>query len=313
MPEVIRSTDLAGGTPSPKGQSRLRQFWARRSWKGKTGLIVGAIFLLLLVIGFAAPAEEEAPSEPAAAAAEPEDTTSEEATAEESMTGETETGEAEEATGTEPPPQPPAPKVARVTDGDTIVLNTGDRVRLVQIDAPEARGECYGQKAGAVLRQILPQGTKVRVMADPGLDDVDRFGRLLRYVFTGNNNVNLVLVQRGAASVWFFDGDRGQYASKLLAAAKKARTAEKGAWGACRAKLDSLRPFQTRKPLPPAPPPAPRNCHPSYRGECLDPSVSDYDCAGGSGNGPGYVYGTVRVVGSDPYGLDADGDGYGCE
>lgn len=54
-------------------------------------------------------------------------------------------------------------------------------------------------------------------------------------------------------------------------------------------------------------------CHPSYTGECLDPTVYDYDCASGSGDGPGYVYGTVRVVGYDEYGLDADGDGYGCD
>ena len=33
----------------------------------------------------------------------------------------------------------------------------------------------------------------------------------------------------------------------------------------------------------------------------------------GSGNGPNYVYGTVRVVGSDPFGLDRDHDGLGCE
>jgi hypothetical protein len=55
------------------------------------------------------------------------------------------------------------------------------------------------------------------------------------------------------------------------------------------------------------------NCHPSYQGECLDPSVSDYDCAGGSGDGPGYVYGTVEVVGYDEYGLDGNGNGLGCE
>jgi hypothetical protein len=54
-------------------------------------------------------------------------------------------------------------------------------------------------------------------------------------------------------------------------------------------------------------------CHPSYEGECLDPSLYDYDCASGSGDGPGYVYGTVSVVGYDEYGLDADGDGYGCD
>jgi hypothetical protein len=58
-------------------------------------------------------------------------------------------------------------------------------------------------------------------------------------------------------------------------------------------------------------PVATQSCTPGYD-PCLPPA-SDYDCAGGSGNGPEYVYGTVRVTGSDPYGLDRDGDGYGCE
>jgi hypothetical protein len=47
--------------------------------------------------------------------------------------------------------------------------------------------------------------------------------------------------------------------------------------------------------------------------KCHDPAVYDYDCASGSGDGPGYVYGTVRVVGYDEYGLDGNGNGYGCE
>ncbi|MGN6588315.1 MAG: hypothetical protein ACTHKT_12745 [Solirubrobacterales bacterium] len=53
-------------------------------------------------------------------------------------------------------------------------------------------------------------------------------------------------------------------------------------------------------------------CDPNYSGACLDPYASDYDCEGGSGNGPEYT-GTVTVVGEDHYGLDADGDGIGCE
>ena len=44
---------------------------------------------------------------------------------------------------------------------------------------------------------------------------------------------------------------------------------------------------------------------------CLEPGP-DVDCAGGSGNGPRYT-GRVIVTGSDPYGLDSDGDGIGCE
>lgn len=53
-------------------------------------------------------------------------------------------------------------------------------------------------------------------------------------------------------------------------------------------------------------------CDPNYEGVCV-PIASDVDCAGGSGNGPAYVRGPVRVVGQDIYGLDRDRDGIGCE
>jgi FKBP-type peptidyl-prolyl cis-trans isomerase len=53
-------------------------------------------------------------------------------------------------------------------------------------------------------------------------------------------------------------------------------------------------------------------CDPNYAGACLNPYSSDYDCEGGSGNGPDYT-GEVTVVGEDHYGLDADSDGIGCE
>ncbi len=68
------------------------------------------------------------------------------------------------------------------------------------------------------------------------------------------------------------------------------------------------------KPSPaPKPAPAPSTCDPNYAGQCLKDGIGDYDCSSGSGNGPNYVYGTVRVVGSDPFGLDRDNDGLGCE
>jgi hypothetical protein len=41
--------------------------------------------------------------------------------------------------------------------------------------------------------------------------------------------------------------------------------------------------------------------------------IKDVDCAGGSGNGPAYVDGPVKVIGNDIYDLDRDGDGWGCE
>jgi hypothetical protein len=54
------------------------------------------------------------------------------------------------------------------------------------------------------------------------------------------------------------------------------------------------------------------DCDPNYAGACLKPDSPDYDCAGGSGDGPDYT-GTVRVVGGDPYDLDRDGDGVACD
>jgi micrococcal nuclease len=60
-----------------------------------------------------------------------------------------------------------------------------------------------------------------------------RYGRLLRYVHRDGTNLNLELVRRGAASAWFFEGDRGRYADELLAAAEDAHEDARGLWGAC--------------------------------------------------------------------------------
>ena len=56
------------------------------------------------------------------------------------------------------------------------------------------------------------------------------------------------------------------------------------------------------------------NCTPGYSPCLPNHGYADYDCGAGSGNGPYYTTPgvTYRVTGSDPYGLDADGDGYGC-
>ena len=126
-------------------------------------------------------------------------------------------------------------RIAYVIDGDTVVLANGRHVRLVQIDAPEThfRAECYGARSTVALRHLLPPGTTVRVEADPRLDQVDRYGRLLRYLFLGPTNVNLELVREGAATVYLYDHDRGRYAAALLQAGLRARAAHRGLWGAC--------------------------------------------------------------------------------
>ena len=66
-------------------------------------------------------------------------------------------------------------------------------------------------------------------------------------------------------------------------------------------------------PPPPAPEPVAQGagCDANYADGCV-PVASDVDCAGGSGNGPAYLQGTARVVGSDVYDLDRDGDGIAC-
>ena len=139
-------------------------------------------------------------------------------------------------------------QVARVGDGDSIELADGTRVRLVQIDAPELGvRECYGVEATDALRELVPPGAFVRLEADPRLDDVDRFGRLLRYVHRDGVNVNLELVRRGAASVWFVGGDSGRYAAERLNAAEEAHVARRGLWSACPGtELDPARGVQTR-------------------------------------------------------------------
>ena len=55
----------------------------------------------------------------------------------------------------------------------------------------------------------------------------------------------------------------------------------------------------------------PGGCEPGYS-KCLDRSAIDYDCRG-NGDGPKYVQGPIRVTGSDPFDLDSNRDGIGCE
>jgi micrococcal nuclease len=203
--------------------------------------------------------------------------------------------------------------VASVVDGDTLTLRDGRRVRLVQIDAPELGGECYGRAARAALLNLAPVASDIVLEADRALDSVDGYGRILRYIRRGGVNVNLELVRRGAAAPYFFRGRRGKYAAQLLAAAGTARAARRGLWGASpRTKLDPNRPVETGTCGPaPHPKPASPNtaCDPNYAGGCVPPYPPDVDCAEIRALG----IAPVRVIGVDVHRLDSDGDGLGCE
>ena len=123
--------------------------------------------------------------------------------------------------------------MARITDGDTLRLADGRRIRLVQIDAPEREGECFGRSARDELSRLARVGSTVELTRDPALDDVDRNGRLLRYVRAADRDVNLELVRLGAAAPYFYRGARGRHAEALLAAARQAHAERRGLWGAC--------------------------------------------------------------------------------
>lgn len=202
--------------------------------------------------------------------------------------------------------------VARVNDGDTIVLASGRRVRLVQVDTPEVYGEaeCYGAEASALTKRLLPAGTPVTLQRDPLLDDTDHYDRLLRYVFVGTTNVNRTLVRRGAASVWFYDGERGRYADDLLRDVRFARDSGLGLWSACRGtRLDVTEGVNTGSVS------SHRSSNPAAArtgatGGRYRWPARDVDC---SQIGYGYANWLLRRDRTDPFRLDRDGDGVACE
>ena len=61
-------------------------------------------------------------------------------------------------------------------------------------------------------------------------------------------NVNLVLVAVGAAAPYFYDHQRGRYATLLEGLARKARARKLGLWRACpRTRYDPYRGIETRR------------------------------------------------------------------
>jgi micrococcal nuclease len=199
--------------------------------------------------------------------------------------------------------------VASVTDGDTVRLANGIRVRLVQIDTPElGTGECYSRASRKALLRLAPEGSSVGLEADLRLDQIDRYGRLLRYLWRGGANVNLELVRQGAAAPYFYGGDRGRYADRLLTAAKAAKATRRGLWGACPGTvLDPFRQVETRQKDTTPRGIVPRSgCDPSYPGVCIPSYPPDLDC-------PDVPHRRFKVVGTDPHGFDGDRDGVGCE
>ena len=155
------------------------------------------------------------------------------------------------------------------------------------------------------------------VSLTPGGDgeDTDRYGRLLRYVDVAGVDAGLRLVADGVAAARY-DSRDGYGAHDRETAYVAADEASPDY--TCPPPTTARRPRRLRRPASPPPRTGVRRprtassngCDPNYTG-CV-PIDSDVDCAGGSGNGPSYT-GPVRVIGSDIYDLDGNGDGEACE
>lgn len=203
-----------------------------------------------------------------------------------------------------------ANNVSKIYDGDTITMSNGEKVRLLQIDTPELSSkECYAGQARAELVKLLGKTGNVKLATDPKLDKIDSYGRSLRYVFVGKTNINLKMVEIGAAAPYFFRGELGFYSSQILKAAENAMKNNLGLWGACPGtKLIPDRSVQTLSSNSGQAVTSNSACDTNYEG-CVPAFPPDLDCPDIKRLG----LAPVRVIGRDVHTLDRDGDGIGCE
>ena len=124
--------------------------------------------------------------------------------------------------------------VTRVVDGDTIEIETGQKVRYIGIDTPETVDprksvQCFGKEAASKNRELV-EGKRARLEKD--VSETDKYGRLLRYVYVGDTFVNEILVKEGYAFSSTYPPDV-KYQSLFQAAEKEAQQAGRGLWGTC--------------------------------------------------------------------------------
>lgn len=89
-------------------------------------------------------------------------------------------------------------RVIEVIDGDTLDINTTERIRLSGVNTPET-GECFYQEAKDVLKEMILGRD---VMLERDISNKGKYGRLLRYVYIDGMFVNEELVKGGYARVY---------------------------------------------------------------------------------------------------------------
>lgn len=134
-------------------------------------------------------------------------------------------------------------RVTNVIDGDTFEIDNGEVVRLIGIDAPEM-GKCYGEESQkALARLILDTDVELRK------DNIatDRYGRLLRYVYSHNANpkvdsifVNKEMVEKGYART-LYTRDNSKHYLSFAHIENDVEEKERGMWGECEYTTDRVR------------------------------------------------------------------------
>jgi micrococcal nuclease len=115
--------------------------------------------------------------------------------------------------------------VTQIVDGDTIAIKGGHYVRYIGVDAPE-KGEFYYAEAKQMNEELVA-GKKVRLERD--ISDKDSYGRLLRYVYIGDDFINAEMVRQGCAWAIAYPPDV-KYQVYLEAMEKEARQSKLGIW-----------------------------------------------------------------------------------
>jgi len=107
--------------------------------------------------------------------------------------------------------------VTKVLDGDTIIVQGGIHVRLLGIDADEKDYPCHGT-ARQRLEELILGKTVVLEMDN---EDLDQYGRQLRFVFLNGCNINQQLVAEGLAIARFYPENQ-KYKDEIVVAEAEA-------------------------------------------------------------------------------------------
>jgi micrococcal nuclease len=125
--------------------------------------------------------------------------------------------------------------VKRVIDGDTIELTDGRKVRYIGVDTPELhhpikKVQCFGKEAMEENAKLV-EGKKIKMVKD--VSEVDKYKRLLRYIYVDGIFVNEYMAKEGYARPATFPPDV-KYAELFREVAEEARIKNKGLWNKCK-------------------------------------------------------------------------------